>query len=154
MIRKIQKEDEQIFYQMAEMFYSSDAVLHPIPKKHHEDAFCEMMRSEQYIEGYIFEYEGKPAGYAITSKMYSQEAGGIALWVDELFVLEEYRSKGLGKEFFHHLKENLPSTVKRLRLEVEEENDRAVKLYENLGFSKLEYDQMYFEVPGTVSKSK
>lgn len=152
MIRKIQKSDEQIFYKMAEMFYASDAVLHPIPKEHHANAFMEMMLSDQYIEGYIFEYEGEPAGYAITSKMYSQEAGGITLWIDELFVLKEFRSKGLGKQFFQYLKNSLSPTITRLRLEVEEENEGAVKLYEKLGFSKLEYNQMYLEVQSTAFK--
>lgn len=145
MIRKITKEDEEIFYQMAELFYSTDAVLHPIPKEHHIKAFQEMMRSDMYVEGYIFEYEGKAAGYAITSKMYSQEAGGITLWIDELFVLKEFRSKGLAKEFFTYLKNTVDSTIVRLRLEVEEYNEVAKKLYEKIGFNKLRYEQMILE---------
>ncbi|NLY80961.1 MAG: GNAT family N-acetyltransferase [Lysinibacillus sp.] len=145
MIRKIKNEDAEIFFDMAEQFYASDAVLHPIPKKHHIDAFNEMMRSSDYIEGYIFEYEEKPVGYAITSKMYSQEAGGFTLWIDEIFILEEFRSKGLGKEFFNYLKTNLDSSIARLRLEVEEENERAKKFYQNMGFSKLEYSQMFLD---------
>lgn len=145
MIRKIKNEDAAIFFDMAEQFYASDAVLHPIPKKHHIDAFNEMMRSNDYIEGYIFEYEEKPVGYAITSKMYSQEAGGFTLWIDEIFILEEFRSKGLGKEFFNYLKTNLDSSIARLRLEVEEENERAKKFYQNMGFSKLEYSQMFLD---------
>lgn len=145
MIRKIRQEDETIFTHMAELFYASEAVLHPIPKKHHIDTFKELMRSNVYIEGYIFEFNEKPAGYAITSKMFSQEAGGITLWIDELFVMEEYRSKGLGKEFFNYLKTTLDPSIVRLRLEVERENQGAIKLYQKMGFSKLDYEQMFLD---------
>lgn len=145
-IRKITKEDEEIFYYMAELFYSSEAVLHPIPKKHHIDTFKELMRSNTYLECFIFEYNEKIAGYALTSKMYSQEAGGITLWIDELFVLEPYRSKGIGKAFFNYLKETLDPSITRLRLEVEEDNERAKKLYKMMDFSKLEYEQMFLDI--------
>lgn len=146
LIRTIKKEDKEIFYKLTELFYASEAVLQPIPKKHHVDAFEEMIRSDDYLQGYIFEINEKPVGYAITSKMYSQEAGGMTLWIDELFILKEYRSKGLGKQFFRYLKNNLASSVKRLRLEVEKDNEIAIKLYEKMGFHKLQYEQMYLEI--------
>lgn len=146
MIRKMKKEDAEIFYKMAEQFYASDAVLHPIPKKHHFDTFNEMMRSNVYLEGYIFEYNNKPVGYAITSKMFSQEAGGIMLWIDEIYIMEEYRSIGLGTEFFNYLKTTLDASIVRLRLEVEKDNERAKKLYKKMGFRPLEYDQMMLDL--------
>lgn len=142
----MKKEDAEIFYKMAEQFYASDAVLHPIPKKHHVDTFNEMMRSNVYLEGYIFEYNNKPVGYAITSKMFSQEAGGIMLWIDEIYIMEEYRSIGLGTEFFNYLKTTLDASIVRLRLEVEKDNERAKKLYKKMGFSPLEYDQMMLDL--------
>lgn len=143
MIRKMRKEDAEIFFNMTELFYASDAVIHPIPRKYHIDAFNEIMRSNVYLEGYIFEFKDKPVGYAITTKTFSHEAGGITLWIDEIYVLKGYRSRGLGKEFFNFLKATLDTSIVRLRLEVESDNERAKKLYENMGFKKLEYDQMF-----------
>lgn len=146
MIRKMKPEDKDIFFSMTEMFYNSDAVLHPVPQIHHIDTFNEIMRSDEYINGYIFEYNGKPAGYAITAKSYSHEAGGIVLWIDELFVLSEYRSNGLGREFFNLLKKTLDDSIVRLRLEVESENVLAINFYKKLGFTDLEYNQMYIQL--------
>ena len=83
-----------------------------------------------------------PAGYALTSKYYSHEAGGLTLFVDELFVLENYRSQGLAKEFFKYINDNLEDNVTRLRLEVESDNNGAIKLYDKEGFSFLNYAQM------------
>lgn len=145
MIRKMRKEDEQTFLNMTELFYASDAVLYPLPPKHHIDTFNEIMRSNVYLEGYILEYEDKPVGYAITNKTYSHEAGGITLWIDDIYILKEYRSKGIGKEFFNYLKLTLGTSVARLRLEVEADNKRAIKFYRKIGFSKLKYVQMFMD---------
>lgn len=83
---------------------------------------------------------GKPAGYGLASKMYSQEAGGIQLWLEELFVLPEYRSRGLGREFIAYM-ESLPN-VARIRLEYEKSNTRAAALYRKLGYADMPYEQL------------
>lgn len=143
MIRKMKKDDAESFINMSTLFYASDAVVQPISQKHHIDTFKEIMRSNVYLEGYIFEFKDKPVGYAIITKTFSHEAGGVTLWIDDLYILKGYRSKGLGKEFFHFLKTTLDTSVVRLRLEVDSDNERAIKLYEKMGFKRLDYDQMF-----------
>lgn len=142
MIRKVKQEDREVFLRLAEEMYGSDAVLKPIPKEYHERTFAELMRSNEYAEGYLLEWDGEIAGYGLTAKTFSQEAGGMVIWIEELYILEPFRSKGLGKEFFQYLEEHMEPQVKRLRLETEFENDRARKLYGRLGFEELEYMQM------------
>lgn len=143
MIREMTKADRELFLKMTKAFYTSDAVLHDIPDTYRESTWAELMRSRDYAEGYIFEHRGEPVGYALLAKTFSQEAGGMVVWVEELYVLPEYRSKGLGREFFDFLKER--KNVSRVRLEVEPENERAVKLYEKMGFEVLPYMQMIIE---------
>ena len=67
----------------------------------------------------------------------------MVLWLEELFILEEYRSRGLGREFFSaveaYAREN---GYARIRLEVEADNVRARSLYERLGYLPLAYEQM------------
>ena len=75
MIRKIEKKDRDVFLRFSEMFYASPAVAHEIPKEYHERAFAELMRSDEYADGYIVEADGKPVGIALTAKTYSREAG-------------------------------------------------------------------------------
>lgn len=140
MIRRMQEQDRALFLKLTDEFYHSDATLHPIPMEYHENAFNEMMRSDVYLEGYILEHEGQSAGYALVSRTYSHEAGGPAVWLEELYVLPEYRSCGLGREFFAYLEENLPAA--RYRLEVEEDNERAISLYRRLDYEVLPYVQM------------
>lgn len=48
--------------------------------------------------------DNQKAGYALLAKMFSQEAGGEVIWIDEIFVLPQFRSIGLGSEFLNLLK--------------------------------------------------
>ncbi len=143
MVRKITQNDRQLFIELAEDFYNSPAVLEPVPLKNHTDTFDEMIRSDCYLDGYIFEHEKKSAGYGLIAKTYSQEAGGIVLWIEEIYIRPEFRSMGLGRELFEQIENNRSKNIKRIRLEVEPENKRAVSLYKRLGYENLDYNQMF-----------
>ena len=98
------------------------------------------MRSDVYAECFIIEYEGAAAGFGLISKTFSQESGGLVVWIEELYIRQQFRSKGLGREFFEFLEKNRPAS--RYRLEIEPDNVRARALYERLGFEQLDYMQM------------
>lgn len=143
MIRRITPADREIYLKMAHDFYHSEAVLHPVPDEYLVRSFDEMMRSEDYLTGLIFEYDGKCAGYALLNRSWSQEAGGMAVWIEEIFVLEEYRNHGLGRELFDSLEKFAPAA--RYRLEIEPDNERAEKLYRRMGFEPMGYLSMVKE---------
>lgn len=143
MIRKFVPEDREDYIRFSTEFYNSSAVDKPVPREHFEQGFDEMMRSDVYVQGYMLVCDGNNVGYCVTMKTYSVEAGGITIWIDELFVLEEYRSKGLGRELFKYIEENGDKKLRRIRLEVELENDRAISLYKKMGFEPAPYDGMW-----------
>lgn len=143
MIRKLLPEDREDYIRFSTEFYNSSAVDKPVPREHFEQGFDEMMRSDVYVQGYMLVCDGNNVGYCVTMKTYSVEAGGITIWIDELFVLEEYRSKGLGRELFKYIEENGDKKLRRIRLEVELENGRAISLYKKMGFEPAPYDGMW-----------
>lgn len=143
MIRKFVSEDREDYIRFSTEFYNSSAVDKPVPREHFEQGFDEMMRSDVYVQGYMLVCDGNNVGYCVTMKTYSVEAGGITIWIDELFVLEEYRSKGLGRELFKYIEENGDKKLRRVRLEVELENGRAISLYKKMGFEPAPYDGMW-----------
>ena len=143
MIRKFVPEDREDYIRFSTEFYNSSAVDKPVPREHFEQGFDEMMRSDVYVQGYILVCDGNNVGYCVTMKTYSVEAGGITIWIDELFVQEEYRSKGLGRELFKYIEENGDKKLRRIRLEVELENGRAISLYKKMGFEPAPYDGMW-----------
>lgn len=143
MIRKITAADEAAFLELTRQFYASDAVLHDIPAANRQATFRELMRSDIYAEGYLLEQEGETAGYGLLSRTFSQEAGGIVVWIEELYILPEHRGRGLGQQFIAFV-ESLPG-VARIRFEVEPDNTRALALYRCLGYRQLPYLQMVKE---------
>lgn len=143
MIRKFVPEDREDYIRFSTEFYNSSAVDKPVPREHFEQGFDEMMRFDVYVQGYMLVCDGNNVGYCVTMKTYSVEAGGITIWIDELFVLEEYRSKGLGRELFKYIEENGDKKLRRIRLEVELENGRAISLYKKMGFEPAPYDGMW-----------
>jgi len=142
MFRVIKEDDKKVLFEMLDEFYNSAAVLHPIPKSNYENTFRELMDSDKYLDGYIFETDGETAGYAIMSKSYSPEAGGRIMWIEEVYVRSAFRSRGIGRKFFEYLEDTFGEDVKRIRLEVEPDNRRAMSLYEGIGFKMLPYIQM------------
>ncbi len=145
MIRKVELNDRETYIGLAQRFYSSDAVQHTIPRQHIEATFDEMMRSDVYADGYILTHDGKPAGYALIAKTFSCEGGGLTVWIEEIFILPEYRSLGLGRTLFSMLEAEYGRSLARMRLEIEPGNMRAKNLYQNLGFQVLPYQQMVKE---------
>lgn len=144
MIRKLTPQDHVLFLDLCREFYHSSAVMHPIPESYYENTFQELMRSEVYTQCYILEYEGQPAGYALLSKSYSTEAGGMVVWIEELYLRPDFRSHGIGSEFFAFLEQEHPAA--RYRLEIEPDNERAAKLYRSRGYEVLPYVQMIKDI--------
>ena len=143
MIRKITENDREFYINSALEFYASEAVDHKIPDSYIEKTFDELMRSDVYAEGYIIEHDGQRAGYALLAKTFSQEAGGLVISLEELFILPAFRCCGLGGEFLRFLKEN--TTAARLRLELCPSNIKACDVYRRHGFEVLNYNQMIFD---------
>lgn len=144
-IREFSKKDKDIFLAMAKRFYAPPAVLHFPSEDVMLSAFQASFDTPEFVKGYMFEYNNEPAGYAIISMKFETEVGGFAAWVEELFVEEKFRSRGIGKNFFDFLTNEFKGKIKRIRLEVGNENEGAKKLYQNLGFEYLDYKQMIID---------
>ena len=136
-IRKITKEDKQIYTEMARDFYSSPAVLENIPEENITSSFDLFLAGTPYGDAFIFEKDGQVAGYGVLAYTHSQEAGGRVVWIEEIYVKDEYRGRGFGSEFLEFVKKNIPA--RRYRLETEPENERAAALYRRHGFEHFEY---------------
>ena len=147
MIRPITKQDRDLYLYLMDEFYHSSAVLHPIDPAYCVRAVDEILSRDTYLLGYLLEHEGQIAGYAMLARAYSTECGGPVLWIEELYVREAFRSKGLGHEFFAFLEREFAHDICRFRLEVEPENTKAQSLYRRLGFEILPYTQMVREFP-------
>lgn len=139
-IRKYENRHHNDFLQMMKEFFSSPAVLHNVPEEHFRKTIDELENGSPYFDVYIFEVNGKVAGYGAVTKTYSNEAGGLCFWFDEIYIREEFRGQGIGSAFIQQVIAEHPE-VKRFRLETEPENEKAIRLYKKLGFKELGYNQ-------------
>ncbi len=144
-IRNFHKNDRNVFFDMVKKFYAPPAVLHFPSDEVMLSSFDAAIEIPQLVKGYMFECDGTPAGYAIVSMKFETEVGGMAAWIEELFVEEDFRGLGIGSRFFEFLQKELIGKIKRIRLEVGDENDGAKRLYSRLGFEPLDYRQMVID---------
>ena len=146
MLKKFNPNERNDFVEMCKDFYSSDAVTHNVEENNFLKTYELCLTDNPYAEGYFIVADGQNAGYCLLSYTYSNEAGGINAWIEEIYLKQEFRGKGLGKRVLSELEKLiLPETV-RIRLELTPVNISAMKLYEKCGYEKLDYLQMVKEL--------
>lgn len=64
------------------------------------------------------------------------EADHSIIWIDQLFILQPWRGKGIGKKLLFSVLEQFPQAQK-MQLYVGEFNANAVQFYERVGFKKI-----------------
>ena len=142
MIRPFSQSDRSIIVKMMQTFYQSPAVCHSVPKSYFNTTIDTVLNGSPYAEGWIVEYDGNPAGYGLVAKTYSNEVGGLVIWLEELYISEEFRGLGLGSELIQFIEEYYHDRAARFRLEVTDSSEDAARLYRRLGYQPLGYHQM------------
>ena len=139
-IIKMTSDHKAEVMEMMRVFYASEAVLTNGSDEIFSADIEECVSDSPYAEGYIFEDSGEIIGYAMLAKSYSTEYGKRCIWIEDIYLKEEYRGKGFGSKFFRFLEESYPDVI--FRLEAEEENERAIHVYKNSGFDVMPYLEM------------
>jgi ribosomal protein S18 acetylase RimI-like enzyme len=135
------REDASQVIDMMRVFYASPAVLSNGSEEIFINDVENCVNDSPYLEGYIIATEQKEIlGYGMVAKSFSTEFGKPCMWIEDLYLKEEARGQGLGSMFLNYIAEKYPEAI--LRLEVEEENERAMKLYQKCGFAVLPYTEM------------
>lgn len=146
-VERMQETMREDVMARVEEFYHSDAVSHPVKRQVLEQTFADAVGSDPVLNGYVLTEDGRIVGFAYTTVYYACEVGGRCMMFEEIYLKKETRGKGYGTRFLELIMEENPQ-VKRFRLEVTRSNEGTVRLYEKLGFSFLEYDQMVLDRQG------
>ena len=139
-IRKMIREDKNYIIDMMRVFYASPAVFSNGSEEIFEADVENCVNDSPYLEGFVFENNGEILGYGMIAKSFSTEFGKPCIWIEDLYLKPEYRGAGIGSQFFEYLEQTYTACI--FRLEVEEENERAVHVYKKNGFEVLPYMEM------------
>jgi GNAT superfamily N-acetyltransferase len=86
---------------------------------------------------WVAEMDGRLCGYLLAVFMLSLEHGGLMAEIDEVFVMEDGRSAGLGSMLLAQAERELAEHgLVRLQLQLGVGNDRARLFYERHGFRR------------------
>ena len=139
-IRKIKPEDKFIVINMMRTFYATPFVSTNGSEEIFEANLDACISESPYLEGYVFVKDGDIIGYGMLAKSFSTEFGKPCIWVEDLYIKDEYRGMGLGSSFFKFIEKLYPDCL--FRLEVEAENERALNVYKKMGYEFLPYLEM------------
>ena len=90
---------------------------------------------------YIAELEGKVVSSLLTTFEWSDWRNGTVLWIQSVYVLQEFRRKGIYRSMYSFIKEEVLNDVnlKGIRLYADKSHYPAQKTYKSLGMSPDHY---------------
>ena len=133
-------EDKPQVLEMMRVFYASPALITNGSEEIFLNDIENCVNENPYLEGFVIEDSNGIQGYAMVAKSFSTEFGKPCIWIEDIYLKQEHRGKGLGKKLLEFITEKYQNCI--FRLEAEKENENAIKLYEKLGFSPLPYYEM------------
>ena len=139
-IRGMEEKDRSQVLEMMRMFYASPATWSNGSEEIFQTDITACISDSPYLEGYIFENAEEIQGYAMVAKSFSTEFGKPCIWIEDIYIKNEYRGLGIGSRFLEFIESKYPCSI--FRLEVEEENERAVSVYKKCGYEFIPYMEM------------
>jgi predicted GNAT family acetyltransferase len=101
-----------------------------------------LFKNKEYGKYYIVELENKIIACLLTTYEWSDWRNGVCLWIQSVYVLPEFRNRGVFKFMYSELKNyvNINDSITGLRLYVDKTNTKAQAVYEKVGMSKEHYE--------------
>ncbi|WP_019508394.1 GNAT family N-acetyltransferase [Pleurocapsa sp. PCC 7319] len=103
-----------------------------------EDLQEHLFGSRVYAEAIVTEWDGKIIGFALFFPNYSTFLTKPGIYLEDLFVLPEYRRRGIGKAMLAYLgKLAIERDAGRLEWSVLDWNESAIAFYQDMGAKVL-----------------
>jgi len=90
---------------------------------------------------YVAEVDGRIVGSLLTTFEWSDWRNGTILWIQSVYVLKEFRRKGVYRSMYSHIKNLVlkDDNLNGIRLYADKSNHPAQKTYQNLGMNPDHY---------------
>jgi ribosomal protein S18 acetylase RimI-like enzyme len=134
-------DDEPVMVELMREFYAHEGLAFDAERT--PAAFRALVADPGLGRVWIFRADGEAAGYVAATVGFSLEFAGRFMLVDELYVREAHRGRGIGARALEGVAEACRELdVSALRLEVDVRNARAMAFYRRLGFTLQERHMM------------
>ncbi len=125
--------DIDIIVKMMQEFYAIDN--YPIDIEISKSLFNEFIADKNLGKSWLILNEDEIVGYVILTFIFSFEYQGKIAFLDELYLTEKARGKGIGSQAVAFIiEESKKLSLKLIYLEIENHNQNAQKLYIASGF--------------------
>lgn len=132
-IRPAVSTDSATILQFIKELAEFEKLLHEV-KANEKTLRQTLFEEKNGIESIIAEIEGKPAGFALFFKSYSTFLAKPGIYLEDLYVSPQFRSRGIGETILKYLANLcLERNYGRLEWSVLDWNERAIKFYRNVG---------------------
>lgn len=99
------------------------------------DVLTHFLTDESLGQAWLIQYEHEVIGYILLTLGYSLEYRGRDAFIDELYLLPEYRRQGIGTQTLAFAEDACRVLgVQALHLEVDFDNPNAQSLYDKVGY--------------------
>ncbi|RNB90414.1 GNAT family N-acetyltransferase [Brevibacillus fluminis] len=139
-LRDYMDADYHEFLEMVSSLYSEDLEGQPMNSTKVTSTINECKKNPQKVRIVILINNNEIIGYSILVYFWSNEYGGNILFIDELYVKEDSRSRGIGAYFLNCI-EKMDNIV-ALQLEANTSNKRVLDYYTRLGFEVVGNTQL------------
>ena len=133
--REATNEDIPLLTTLMQSFYQQ--VHYPFNAQSIRDNLEEFFDNHEMGKIWLILLENETIGYATLTYGFSFEYNGLNGTLDEMYIDDPYRGKGIGSETIDFIvEESKQLSLKALHLEVEKHNEPAINLYNKSGFVK------------------
>jgi len=131
------ESDDSLVEKFVKSYHSFEGVSHSGPDA--AAAIRPLLGPSSLGRVWLIYLGSQPIGYVVICFGYTIEFSGRDAFVDEMFIIEEQRGKGIGKAILALVKaEAALLGIRVLHLEVARTNERAQRLYRSVGFMPRE----------------
>jgi GNAT superfamily N-acetyltransferase len=132
-IRKAEERDVALIFSLIRELAAYERLAHEVDATEADIARA-LFGPQPRVFADIAEWDGEPAGFALWFYNFSTFRGRHGIYLEDLFVRPDFRSKGLGKALLRHLARRcVAEGLPRLEWWVLDWNEPALRFYRSIG---------------------
>lgn len=132
-IRKAEERDASLIFDLIHELAEYERLAHEVDATE-ADVAKVLFAPQPRVFADIAEWQGRPAGFALWFYNFSTFRGRHGMYLEDLYVRPEFRSKGIGKALLRHLARRcLAEGLPRLEWWVLDWNEPALRFYRSIG---------------------